>query len=217
MLRFSDSADHGSVKSRIWETFQMFFSSPTCSSGDRDERVRRACKTIRDFTLSAISVLVNLFRVSCVDSLAIIRSAAHSVRRICNASHRANVTAGLPVKVARVCLLGRNDPLLLAPVLCFKVRGWWTGLETGTGPWQKRACARADSEDRLLPPETLRHVFAFTVTPVYKSAPIYRITPSPPPLLIIFSLTAFDSDRTGPKWRRGSSYSRFCLNLIITF
>lgn len=157
------------------------------------------------------------FRVSCVDSLAIIRSAAHSVRRICNASHRANVTAGLPVKVARVCLLGRNDPLLLAPVLCFKVRGWWTGLETGTGPWQKRACARADSEDRLLPPETLRHVFAFTVTPVYKSAPIYRITPSPPPLLIIFSLTAFDSDRTGPKWRRGSSYSRFCLNLIITF
>lgn len=133
MLRFSDSADHGSVKSRICETFQMFFSSPTCSSGDRDERVRRACETIRNFTLSAISVLVYLFRVSCVDSLAIIRSAAHSVRRICNASHRANVTAGLPVKVARVCLLGRNDPSRS----CTRVMFQGEGLVNGPGDWDR--------------------------------------------------------------------------------
>lgn len=132
MLRFSDSADHGSVKSRICETFQMFFSSPTCSSGDRDERVRRACETIRNFTLSAISVLVYLFRVSCVDSLAIIRSAAHSVWRICNASHRANVTAGLPVKVAVFASLDVTTPPARTRVM---FQG--EGLVNGPGDWDR--------------------------------------------------------------------------------
>lgn len=110
----------------------MFFSSPTCSSGDRDERVRRACKTIRDFALSAISVLVYLFRVSCVDSLAIIRSAAHSVRRICNASHRANVTAGLPVKVAVFASLDVTTPPARTRVM---FQG--EGLVNGPGDWDR--------------------------------------------------------------------------------